>query len=167
VVAMTAYASEAERNRCLSAGVDACLAKPFGPEELYQSVEDLFIDPAKTRAPDAVEPPSAEARYAALLARVGGKVQLLSSLVRLFLADCPKKLSQIRRAIARRDGTMLASAAHALRGPVGLFFGDDETASITRKLETMGHRGDLAGAREAFADLQRKLLRLCDDLRRF
>jgi hypothetical protein len=62
---------------------------------------------------------------------------------------------------------MLASAAHALRGPVGLFFGDDETASITRKLETMGHRGDLAGAREAYTDLQRRLSRLCDDLRRF
>jgi signal transduction histidine kinase/FixJ family two-component response regulator len=167
VVAMTAYASEAERNRCLSAGMDSCLAKPFGPEELCHSVENLFINPAKTRRPRQVEPTSAQTRHAALLARVGGKAQLLGSLVRLFLTDCPKRLAGIRRAIARREGMMLASAAHALRGPVGLFFGDDETASITRKLETMGHRGDLAGATEAYTDLQRRLSRLCDDLRRF
>jgi len=165
VIAMTAYASEAERNRCLSAGMDSCLAKPFRAEELCQAVENPFTKPAKIKTAGELKPTSAEARRAAWLARVGGKAKLLGSLVRLFLNDCPKKLSRIRRAIARRDGKMLASAAHALRGPIGLFFGDDETSLITRRLETMGHRGDLAGASEAYVDLQRNILRLCDELR--
>lgn len=167
VIAMTVYASQAERNRCLNAGMDSCLAKPFRAEELYRAVENPFGKPVKTGAVGQIEPTSAAARQAALLARVGGKAKLLGSLVRLFLIDCPKKLSGIRRAIALRDGMMLASTAHALRGPVGLFFGDDETALITRKLETMGRRGDLAGASDAYADLQRNLLRLCADLRDF
>jgi len=167
VIAMTAYASEAERDRCLSAGMDSCLTKPFRAEELYQAVEDPFAKVVETLIARQAAPASAEARRAALLARVGGKAKLLGSLVRLFLNDCPKKLSAIKRAIARRDGRMLASAAHALRGPIGLFFGDDETALITRKLETMGRRADLAGAREAYADLERNILRLCDELRGF
>ena len=167
VIAMTAYISQGEQSRCLSAGMDSCLAKPFRAEELYQAVESPFAKPAKTSTEGRTGPASAAARQAALLARVGGKPKLLGSLVRLFLTDCPKKLSRIRRAIALHDGKMLASAAHALRGPVGLFFGHDETALITRKLETMGRRGDLAGASEAYADLERNLLRLCDDLRDF
>ena len=167
VIAMTAHLSEAERNRCLSAGMDSSLAKPFRAEELYQAVENPFTKPPETEAARQVEPNSAEGRKAVLLARVGGKTKLLGALVRLFLSDCPKKLAGIRRAVARRDGKMLASAAHALRGPVGLFFGDDETALITRKLETMGHHEDLAGASEAYGDLERNILRLCDDLRGF
>jgi CheY-like chemotaxis protein len=167
VIAMTAYVSEAERNRCLSAGMDACLAKPFRAEDLCEAVENFSIEPAEAETARQVEPTSAEARQAALLARVGGKAKLLGSLLRLFLTDCPKKLSGIRRAITRRDGEMLASAAHALRGPVGLFLGDNETVLITRKLETMGRRGDLAGASEVYADLERNLQRLCDDLRNF
>ena len=115
VIAMTAYASQAERNRCLSAGMDSCLAKPFRAEELYQAVESLVITPAKTETARQAEPTSAEARQAALLARVGGKAKLLGSLVGLFLTDCPKKLSAIRRAIARRikvtlNGTVILDA---------------------------------------------------------
>lgn len=167
VIAMTAYASESERNRCLSAGMDACLSKPFRAEDLYKVVENAFTMPAETWKAQHAGPDSAEARQAAVLARVGGKAKLLGALVRLFLTDCPTQLLAIKRAIGRRDGRLLTSAAHALRGLVGLFFGDEETALITRKLESMGRRGDLAGAGEVYGDLQRRLLRLCDDLRSF
>ena len=165
VIAMTVCDSEKERNRCLSAGMDACLAKPFRAEDLYEAIENISIKPAGTEPGQHSGHDSAVAREAALLARVGGKKKLLGTLIRLFLRECPKRLSAIRRAIARRDGGMLASAVHALRGPVGLFFGDEETVLISRKLESMGRRGDLAGASEVYGDLQRKLVRLCCDLK--
>jgi CheY-like chemotaxis protein len=167
VIAVTGHASGTERNRCLSAGMDGCLIKPSRAEDLYKAVESIPGKRTGTKTGQHAQPASAEARRAALLARVGGKPKLLVSLVRLFLTDCPKKLLRIKRAITLRDGKMLASAAHALRGPVSLFFGHDQTAAITRKLEAMGHRGDLAGASEAYNDLRQNLVRLCDELRVF
>ncbi|MFB3922921.1 MAG: response regulator [Terriglobia bacterium] len=165
VIALTAYASKYERIRCLSAGMDSCLTKPFKPEDLYASVEDPAIPPLEINVAEKVEPAVGAERHAALLARVGGKQKLLNTLVRLFLEDYPKHLSAIDRAIIRRDGKNLARAAHALRGPIGLFFGDGETAFVTRKLETMGFRAEFTGAERASAHLRQKLSTLCDELR--
>ena len=39
VVALTAYATEGERERCIQAGMDSYVSKPFEPEELYEAVE--------------------------------------------------------------------------------------------------------------------------------
>ena len=38
---MTANAMAEERHRCLHAGMDDYLAKPFSPEALYQLLENL------------------------------------------------------------------------------------------------------------------------------
>lgn len=164
IVAMTGYVSEAERSRCLQAGMDLCLAKPFSAEDLYQTVEGLTLKPTKTDPALGQQPAPAGSWQATLLARVGGKTKVLASLIRLFLSDGPRKLARIRGSISRGDGKMLASAAHALRGPVVLLFGETEAAAITRNLETMGRCGDLAGAREACDALERNLSHLCRDL---
>jgi len=39
VVALTAYATEGERERCIQAGMDSYVSKPFEPEDLYEAVE--------------------------------------------------------------------------------------------------------------------------------
>jgi two-component system, sensor histidine kinase and response regulator len=39
IVALTAHATKADRDRCLSAGMDGYVAKPFSPEDLLTAVE--------------------------------------------------------------------------------------------------------------------------------
>ncbi len=164
VIAMTAYTSETERQRCFNAGMDGCLAKPFLAEDIYDAVENVPVEPRTSGLGTHGEHDSTETRRAAILARVGGKAKLLGALIRLFLSECPKQFLAIQRAIARGDGKSLASAAHALRGPVALFFGDEETTLNMRRLESLGRRGDMAGASSVFDELWRNLLRLCEDL---
>ena len=39
IVALTAHARDEDRLRCLEAGMDGYLSKPYGPEELYGALE--------------------------------------------------------------------------------------------------------------------------------
>ncbi len=167
IVAMSAYATEAERTRCLESGMDSCILKPFKADDLFKIVEDPSSGPAEPGAFIGVSSAAAQPWQATVLAKVGGKPKVLASLIRVFLSDCPKKLSKVRRAIDKRDGKALASAAHALRGPVVLIFGETEAAQSTRELEAMGRKGEMSDAAVACDRLEQQLAHLCKELEQF
>jgi CheY-like chemotaxis protein len=37
---MTAHAMQGDRDRCLSAGMDAYVSKPIQPDEVFEAIED-------------------------------------------------------------------------------------------------------------------------------
>jgi signal transduction histidine kinase/CheY-like chemotaxis protein len=41
IIAMTAHAMQGDRDRCLSAGMDAYVSKPIQPEEVFEAIEDV------------------------------------------------------------------------------------------------------------------------------
>jgi CheY-like chemotaxis protein len=47
IVAMTAHAMKGDRERCLSVGMDAYIAKPIRPRELFATIDSL-VCPSKT-----------------------------------------------------------------------------------------------------------------------
>ena len=86
--------------------------------------------------------------HAALLAGVDGDRRLLREFVRLFLADCPQRLAEIKEAIRRGDAGALGRAAHTLKGSVGNFAAQKAFAA-SQQLEKMSRDGDLDNAGEA------------------
>ena len=38
IIGMTAYALSGDRDRCLTAGMDDYIAKPFNPDDLYEKI---------------------------------------------------------------------------------------------------------------------------------
>ncbi len=100
---------------------------------------------------------------AALLERFDGDLEFLAETVDLYNEESATLLGEARKAVAGGDGAGLARAAHALRGMVGNFLA--ETASeAAQKLETMGNSGDLAGADEGLAALERETEQLKTEL---
>lgn len=57
IIAMTAAAVEGERDRCLSAGMDAYLTKPMDPKSLAATLTDWLSDPTDTESTPHESPP--------------------------------------------------------------------------------------------------------------
>jgi signal transduction histidine kinase/DNA-binding response OmpR family regulator len=158
-VLVTGNGSEAARRRSREAGVDGHIAKPFRDEELFRAVEELCG--ASDSEASAAEPESvtstAEAFSAEdLLRRVGGNPKVLRQVARISLTDTRKRMSAIRKAIAKEDGEALARAVHSLRGSVGML-GASEIAEDGHKIEALGRSGSIAEASRLLAPFEVKL----------
>jgi len=90
------------------------------------------------------------------LERLGGDAQLLGEIAGLFLSDYPSLLDQVRDAVERGDAVALHHSAHTLKGSVANFCAPQPFESAY-KLERMGRAGNLEGAGEALAALERQL----------
>jgi two-component system, sensor histidine kinase and response regulator len=167
IMAMTAHAMKGDREHCLSAGMDGYTSKPIRIKELEQAIAQL-TSPMKTLKgllSEGRSPADAVVDYAALLAGVDGSRRLLRELVRLFLADCPQRLAEIKEAIRGGDAGALSRAAHSLKGSVGNFAAKYAFAAA-RRLEIMGRDGSLDNADEALMTLESELVRLTEELRK-
>ena len=88
-----------------------------------------------------------------------GDRQLLAELAGLFLAECPRWMTEMRAAVAGGEPPRLQLAAHALKGGVATFAAG-ATYEAALRLEKMGRAGDLSAAPEALAALAQKVERL-------
>jgi PAS domain S-box-containing protein len=167
IVAMTAHAMKGDRERCLEAGMDGYVSKPVQSHELRQVIGTIV--PASSRAPegpgaagggDGAAGSSGDVLdRAAALASAGGDARLLGELAELFLADCPRRLEDLHGAVARADAARLKMVAHTLRGSLG-HFGAHAAREAAQRLELLAGRGDLAGAPDLVADLEKELERV-------
>jgi two-component system sensor histidine kinase/response regulator len=164
IVAMTAHAMKGDRERCLAAGMDGYTSKPIRIRDLEQTIAQLINPPnlAQVQVSEADQADDVIDR-AALLGGVDGDRRLLRELIRLFLADCPQRLAEIKEAIRRGDAGALGRAAHTLKGSVGNFAAKNAFAAAQR-LELIGSGGDLDTAGEACVTLESELALLSEEL---
>jgi PAS domain S-box-containing protein len=178
IVALTANAYEESRERCLAAGMDDFIAKPYRAGQLVASVDRWVTSTGSTRpgpheAPATAMVPApgsdADALPPALreLADIAGPGAILEMLD-LFLVTSLEAGQRIRAAAAAGDAARLASEAHALRGPAGTL-GAGELASACLELEETATSargalpsGAITATLDALAAAQVRLARLRD-----
>jgi HPt (histidine-containing phosphotransfer) domain-containing protein len=97
------------------------------------------------------------------LSRVGGDVALLREIAQIFFEQYPTTLSDIRQALASRDGPALEQAAHFLKGAVANF-GAQRASEAAFSLEKMGREGRWENPEAALANLEAELERLLPEL---
>jgi signal transduction histidine kinase/CheY-like chemotaxis protein/HPt (histidine-containing phosphotransfer) domain-containing protein len=156
IIGLTGNATREDEKRCLAAGVDAYLSKPFEMHKLFQLIESA----AHAGAGEIVVParPSEPAESVAvhLERTTAGNKKLMQSLMKSFLADAPKRIADIQRAIAQKNAEMLATTSHALKGSVAIF-GAPKAVAASRNLEAMGRAANLGGAAAEFRALNHEL----------
>jgi PAS domain S-box-containing protein len=167
VIAVTARAMKGDRERCLEAGMDGYLSKPFRAADLVSAIERLTVP---RHGPDSTPPPPGPGGEslldrATLLAACGGDPGLLQTLCRSFRANAPAALDRVRAAIEAQDAGRLREAAHQVRGIVSMF--SARTDEAARRLEDLGVGGRFDSAAATLADLDelvRELDALLEDL---
>jgi two-component system sensor histidine kinase/response regulator len=134
IVAMTAYAMEGDRDRCLEAGMDDYISKPIDPVRLSSVVAMIIPDAesvAKEEAPRIDTPFDLDAT----LDLVAGDLEVYGDLVDLFVESAPLWLSDIRTAATEGDFDVLERTAHTLKGSASSF-GAEATARNALLIET-------------------------------
>jgi CheY-like chemotaxis protein len=137
VIALTYHTAPEERERCLAAGMDDHLGKPWRVEELAAVLNRRPED-------EGAEAGRIEERLAAL-ARLGEATgeEVLGRVVESFLRQGAVDLETMRQALACGDGKSLAAAAHSLAGSAGIL-GATRLATACAGLEEQARKGDLA-----------------------
>lgn len=159
LIASTGNSGPEDVRRLQEAGFDSVLSKPFQLEDLNAI---LSSSPA---APHPAKPPgSSAAKFADLLARVGGDEPLLQRMIRTFLRDTPKRIAAITAALRRKDAGELASLAHALKGSVSIF-GAESARKFSQDLQDLGRAGNLVPAAALLNSLNEEIANLLENLR--
>jgi signal transduction histidine kinase/CheY-like chemotaxis protein/HPt (histidine-containing phosphotransfer) domain-containing protein len=163
IIGLTGNATKEDEKRCLEAGEDAYLSKPFDMHTLFQMIESS----APASAGEVIAPPpprtSSDSIAAHLARSAAGSKKLMQSLAKSFLADVPKRIANIQTAIAQKSAEMLATSAHALKGSVAIF-GAAKAVASARNLEAMGRAGNLENASAEFQTLEHEVRNVNQEL---
>jgi len=153
IVALTANAMPGDRERCLDAGMDDYLTKPFRRESLG-AVLARWLAPSELAAALPTTPPSLPraAPEPAGALNVDALTQLrdvfdgdISGVVGAYLSDAQTQINAMASALERQAGAELERAAHSLKS-TSRSVGADAVAGLCAELETLARNEDYAAS---------------------
>ena len=157
IVALTALATRKDEERCLAAGFDGYLTKPFRSRQLFAAISaSLPAQPTAGNLGAEVNGPDTCLDWETALDTVDGDAELLGKVLQGFLGQHPSLVAELREAFRASDLAVVQRVAHTIGGSLRLF----EGASVVeraRQLESSCRDESFDRAEQAWRALESEL----------
>jgi PAS domain S-box-containing protein len=163
IIALTANAMARDREECLDAGMDDHLSKPFNMLALQELLERWMTRSDASATQAAALAAQATAKAAEVLdrevltqlakVRTNGRPELLTRVIKLYVAESPALIESLKEAARSGDGPRMASSAHSLKSS-SANVGAVVLSRYCAEAEASARRADAEEARRCIARIE-------------
>lgn len=175
IIALTAYATKGEADKCLDAGMNNYVSKPIDPNELYQRLAETLqpdmqvdIDTGVSHEPIPEEGDNKvvdKLNLNFMDSLAGDNDTLKKKLLDLVLEETPEELVTLKAAIETKDWDRVRSVAHKMKSSFS-YLGLKKILEVIKTIELEAkQREDLDKIPRQFASIESSILENLDLLR--
>jgi PAS domain S-box-containing protein len=171
IIAMTANVQQSDRERCLSAGMNAFVPKPVSPDVLREAL-DKWLPSSDALSSSALDDTAAEPTAeregtvfdrAGVMQRMMGDEALVGLILGAFLDDIPEQIRKLKEYMLVGDAKACGRQAHSIKGAAANV-GGERLRRAAREMEKAADADDLAAVRAAIPELEARFEELKEEI---